>query len=54
MAKKQTFADKSKGKGQAAILTVKFVKTIKTESGSYKFNEKFVKLDDISKVSTLK
>ena len=54
MAKRQTFADKSKGKGQATKITVQFVKTIKTESGSYKFNEKFVKLDDVSKVSTLK
>ncbi len=54
MAKKQTFADKSKGKGKNAGITVKFVKTVKTESGSYKFNERFVKLEDASKVTTLK
>jgi len=54
MAKKQTFEDKSKGKGKVAWITVKFVKTIKTESGSYKFNERFVKLEDASKVTTLK
>jgi len=54
MAKKQTFADKAKGKKTAAQITVQYVKTIKTESGSYKFNERFVKLDDISKVTTLK
>lgn len=54
MAKKQTFADKSKGKGQKASITVKFVKTVKTESGSYKFNERFVKIEDASKVTTLK
>ena len=54
MAKKQTFADKAKGKGKIAGVTVKFVKTVKTESGSYKFNEKFVKLDDVSQVTTLK
>jgi len=55
MAKKQTFADKAKGKkAHAAKITVKYVKTIKTESGSYKFNEKFVKLDDVSQVTTLK
>jgi len=54
MAKKQTFADKSKGKGQVAGITVKFIKTIKTESGSYKFNERFVKLEDASQVTTLK
>jgi len=54
MAKKQTFADKSKGKGKNAGVTVKFVKTVKTESGSYKFNEKFVRVDDISQVTSLK
>ena len=54
MAKKQTFADKTKGKGQLAGITVKFIKTIKTESGSYKFNERFVKIEDASKVTTLK
>lgn len=54
MAKKQTFADKAKGKAKAAQITVKYVKTIKTESGSYKFNERYVKLDDVSKVNTLK
>ena len=54
MAKTQTFADKAKGKGKAAKITVKFVKTVKTESGSYKFNERFVKLDDASQVTTLK
>ncbi|MEN8191572.1 MAG: hypothetical protein ABFS12_02070 [Bacteroidota bacterium] len=54
MAKKQTFADKAKGKAAVAGITVKYVKTIKTESGSYKFNERYVKLDDVSKVTTLK
>lgn len=54
MAKKQTFADKSKGKTASAQITVKYIKTIKTESGSYKFNERFVKLDDISQVTNLK
>jgi len=54
MAKSQTFADKAKGKAKATFVTVKQVKTIKTESGNYKFLEKFVKLDNISKVTTLK
>ena len=54
MAKKQTFADKSKGKAAVTQITVKFIKTVKTESGSYKFNERFVKLDDISQVTNLK
>ena len=54
MAKTQTFADKAKGKSKVANITVKFVKTVKTESGSYKFNERFVKLADASQVTTLK
>ncbi len=54
MAKQQTFADKAKKKEKSAVVTVKFVKTVKTESGSYKFQEKLVKLEDINKVTTLK
>ena len=54
MAKKQTFEDKSKKKGSSKQVTVQFIKTYKSDTGSYKFQEKFVKLDDISKVTTLK
>jgi len=54
MAKKQTFVDKTKNKGTVAGITVKFIKTTKSEKGSYKFNEKFVKLEDVSQVTTLK
>lgn len=54
MAKRQTFEDKSKGKGSISFINVKFVKTVKSESGSYKFQEKFVKLDEVGKVTTLK
>jgi hypothetical protein len=54
MAKKQTFADKSKAKAKAAFVNVKVVKTVKTENGSYKFNERFVKLDDVNKVTQIK
>jgi hypothetical protein len=54
MAKSQSFADKSKGKKKADHITVKFVKSVKSEKGTYKFNEKFVRLDDISKVTELK
>ena len=53
MAKQQTFADKSKAKSKSNFVTVKYVKTVKTESGSYKFQEKLVKLADISKVTEL-
>lgn len=54
MAKQQTFADKAKAKSRANFVTVKYVKTVKTESGSYKFQEKLVKLPDINKVTELK
>ena len=54
MAKQQTFADKAKKKEKASFITVKHVKTVKTEKGSYKFQEKFVQIDDISKVTSLK
>ena len=54
MAKQQTFADKSKAKHRAAGVNVKLIKTVKTAKGTYKFNEKFVRLDDISKVTEIK
>ncbi len=54
MAKVQSFADKAKAKHRSSVVNVKFIKTVKTPNGSYKFQEKFVKLDDISKVTTLK
>ena len=54
MAKTQSFADKAKGKKKVDHITVKFIKSVKTDKGSYKFSEKFVRLDDISKVTELK
>ncbi|MCZ7602969.1 MAG: hypothetical protein QY331_01215 [Melioribacteraceae bacterium] len=53
MAKQQSFADKSKAKAKSGFVTVKYIKTVKTEAGNYKFQEKFVKLPDISKVTEL-
>ena len=54
MAKQQSFADKAKGKKKVEGITVKLIKSVKTSKGNYKFNEKFVKIDDISKVSEIK
>ena len=54
MAKQQSFAEKAKGKKKVEGVTVKLIKTVKTPKGSYKFNEKFVKLNDISNVTSLK
>ena len=54
MAKQQSFSDKLKKKKKSDFVTVKFVKSVKTEAGNYKFNEKFIPLEDISKLSELK
>jgi hypothetical protein len=54
MAKKQTFADKAKGKGAKNEINIKVVKTLKSDKGSYKFQESFIKLDDVNKVTTIK
>lgn len=53
MAKQQTFGDKAKKVKQAGV-NVKVVKAFKSETGSFKFSEKFVRLDDINKVTELK
>ncbi len=53
MAKKQTFADKANKKDAKKLVNVKVIRTVKTDKGSYKFNESFVKLDDVSKVTTI-
>ena len=54
MSKSQSFADKSKAKKKADHITVKLVKSVKSEKGTYKFKEKYVRLADISKVTDLK
>lgn len=55
MAKTQSFADKAKKQRSAANgISVKMIKATKSAKGSFKFNEKFVRLDDISKVIELK
>jgi len=53
VAKQQSFGEKLKGRVKSSVVNVKFIKTVKS-GNSYKFHEKFVKLDDISKVTTLK
>jgi hypothetical protein len=54
MAKQQSFSDKLKKKKKGDFITVKYVKSVKTEAGNYKFNEKFVQLADLNKLSELK
>lgn len=54
MAKQQSFSDKLKKKKKNDFITVKFIKSMKTTGGNYKFNEKFVHLDDLNKLSEIK
>lgn len=54
MAKQQSFADKAKAKKKADGVNVKLIKAVKTNKGTIKFNERFVRLDEISKVTELK
>lgn len=54
MAKQQSFADKSKAKKKVEGVNVKLIKAVKTNKGTYKFNERFVKIDDINKVTDIK
>ena len=55
MAKQQSFEEKVKKLGKhAAGRTVKFVAAVKTEKGTYRFNQKLVKiLDDKQEDATL-
>lgn len=54
MAKQQSFADKAKAKNRPNFVNVKFIKTVKSANGSYKFQEKFVRLDDMNKITEVK
>jgi hypothetical protein len=54
VAKQQTFAEKAKKVKVNNGVNVKMIKAVKSAKGSFKFNEKFVKLDDISKIGDLK
>ncbi|MBL0333017.1 MAG: hypothetical protein IPP08_05015 [Chlorobiota bacterium] len=49
MAKAQTFDSKSKKKA-AEFISVKVITSDKTEKGSYRFQEKFIKLKDINDI----
>jgi len=54
MAKQQSFADKAKTKQRATKISVKVIKATKSQQGNYKFQEKFVQIDDISQVNSIK
>ncbi len=50
MAKQQTFVDKSKKKNLNDMISVKIVVSDKTDKGTYKFSERFIKVKDLAEV----
>ena len=54
MAKQQTFVDKSSQRAaEQAMISVKVIVASKTEKGTYRFNERFVKVKEIGDVEKL-
>jgi hypothetical protein len=54
MAKQQSFNEKQKKKGAGAdLISVKVVSMEKTERGTHKFSEKFVKVKDLAEVEAI-
>lgn len=49
MAKQQTFADKSK-KGGKTFVNVKVIKAYRSEQGTVKFTEKFIRVNEIAEI----
>ena len=50
MAKQQTFGGKAVKKQEEEMISVKVIIASKTDKGSYRFNERFVKVKDLSEV----
>lgn len=53
MAKKQTFGDKMKKGAGADGIRVKVIQGYRTEKGSVKYYERFVNVEDVSKVDKI-
>lgn len=50
MAKQQTFGDKLKKKAVDTRINVKIIKGFRSDKGSIKFVERFVKVNDLSEI----
>lgn len=50
MAKTQTFGDKAKKKAGPQKISVKVIKAYRSDTGSVKFVERFVKVDDVGQI----
>jgi hypothetical protein len=53
MAKTQTFGDKQKKKAADSKISVKVIKAFRSDKGTIKFVERFVKVDDISQAEKI-
>ncbi len=53
MAKQQSFSDKLKKKRADSGINVKVIKGFKSDEGSVKFIEKFVKISDIAEIDKI-
>lgn len=53
MAKTQTFGDKLKKKKGDDKISVKVIKAYRSEIGSTRFLEKFVKIDDMTQIDKI-
>ncbi|MFN8362004.1 MAG: hypothetical protein U0264_19020 [Candidatus Kapaibacterium sp.] len=53
MAKQQTFGDKLKKKSADSRINVKIIKGFRSDKGSIKFVERFVKVNDLAEVDKI-
>ncbi|HLP28253.1 MAG TPA: hypothetical protein VK147_06385 [Candidatus Didemnitutus sp.] len=53
MAKQQTFGDKTKKKAGDSKISVKVIKAFRSEKGTIKYMERFVKVDDVGQIDKM-
>jgi hypothetical protein len=53
MAKQQTFGDKNKKKAADSKISVKVIKAFRSEKGTVKYLERFVKVDDVGQIEKM-
>jgi hypothetical protein len=53
MAKQQTFVSKTGKKGGSEFISVKVIVSDKTEKGTWKYTERFIKVRDLAEVEAV-
>ena len=53
MAKQQTFGDKGKKKAADSKISVKVIKAFRSEKGTIKYLERFVKVEDVGQIEKM-